>query len=70
LCYFQHRSFCSVLSCYLWSFVLPNKFPLWPRILSISLCIYWPLVLLFSIICSVHLPTYSVGYWFFVEFFF
>jgi hypothetical protein len=43
-------------------------FPLWPRMLSISSCIYWPFVfLLLRTVCSVHLPIYSVGCWFFAE---
>jgi hypothetical protein len=42
-------------------------FPLWPRILSVSSYIYWPFVfLLLRIVCLVHLPTYSMGNWFFV----
>jgi hypothetical protein len=39
-------------------------FSLWPRILGISSYIYWPFVLLLRIVCSFHLPIYSVGSWF------
>jgi hypothetical protein len=41
-------------------------FPLRPRMLGISSCIYWPFVLLLIIVHSVHLPIYSMGCWFFV----
>jgi hypothetical protein len=42
------------------------SFPLWPRILNISSCIYLPFVSSFEIVCSVHLPIYSIGCWFYV----
>jgi hypothetical protein len=41
-------------------------FPLWPGMVRVSSCVYWPFVpLLLRIVCSVHLPIYSVGCWFF-----
>jgi hypothetical protein len=51
------------ISMYFW-FAFP--FPLCSRILSISSYVYQQYVCLLSrITCSVHLPIYSVGCWFF-----
>jgi hypothetical protein len=36
--------------------------------LNISSYAHWPFVLLLRIICSVHLPIYSVGCWLFERF--
>jgi hypothetical protein len=42
------------------------SFSLWSRVLSISLCSYWSFVLLLlRTVCSVHLPIYLLGCWFF-----